>query len=49
MNCEHTDCAAYSVIFDNKCRALTDTDFQGRECPFYKPAAKPEERKETNE
>jgi len=47
VSCEHTDCAAY---YDGKCRALRDTDFQGRECPFYKPAAKPEEeRKEPNE
>lgn len=46
MKCEIEDCAAYSGLFDNRCRALRDTDFGDRECPFYKPAEKPEKEKE---
>lgn len=32
MNCERTDCFAYSPILENNCSALIDTE----NCRFYK-------------
>ena len=31
------DCFARTM--DGKCLCLSDTDFKGKECPFYKPMA----------
>ena len=33
QSCRKRSCAAYKTGY---CNALSDTDFGGRECPFYK-------------
>ena len=37
LDCSKTDCFGINRL-SHKCRILTDTDFNGRECPFYKPS-----------
>lgn len=34
--CKKRDCFAYNMMQMNCCIALEDTDFKGRECPFYR-------------
>ncbi len=38
--CPKAKCDCFSLNGQGRCKALDDTDFDGKPCPFYKSAAK---------
>ena len=38
MRCHRVDKSCFACLSEGECSALSDTDWGGKSCPFYKPA-----------